>query len=381
MKNLIIAMAFVAIAIQTSAQTAAGGHDGNGGDTYLSQFRESFAIAAQIMKKTDSLEGLSDKLNLVFLKSKSAWIKRLEAKPEIKESLQPLMVENEEKAAVANPLLGKIDMNIPYWKTRPISMVQSIVLAIHETGHLEKIPLTHRELDEIGFALAQQGLTTLSQTNLPQDGNYRLLVNDNNACDIHIETNAADKKVFATWIANQRSGNECLEEKTQIFDCQFGFKCSVVSEESKNVIYLINNNNFLDSKKAKYVFVNNNPVRPASRFTSEYKFGYFNEYGFANISPSSNGQNHCRLSQADDKTIDCDDKLYARIMFCPKAEEIASQQAIKKCQLAHGGQCWWKTDKSEVFNYVSEGVYYPSLQGFSFIVNLSCTVSGSASPW
>jgi hypothetical protein len=131
---------------------------GNGGDTYYSQMQESFAVAAEAMKKTQTLSDLPANLNQVFLTHKESWIKRLESRPQIVESTKPLLVDGLEKAAVADVNAQRIELNVPYWESRPVSMVQSIVLAIHEAGHLENIPLTHRELDQIGFALAQQNL-------------------------------------------------------------------------------------------------------------------------------------------------------------------------------------------------------------------------------
>ncbi len=145
-----------AIALMPSAFAAR--EAGNGGDTYYSQMQESFSVAAESMKQARSLSGLPENLNQVYLAHREGWIKRLESHPQIVESDKPLLVDGSEKAAVADVNAGSVELNILYWESRPVSMVQSIVLAIHEAGHLENIPLTHRELDQIGFALAEQNL-------------------------------------------------------------------------------------------------------------------------------------------------------------------------------------------------------------------------------
>jgi hypothetical protein len=192
LRTIVFGAFAAALPLSFGPSALAVGQDRGGADTYDSQMQESFVIAAQIMGKTETLSGLPEHLNQAFLSHKERWMARLNARPSLIDSDKPLLIDGAEKAAVADMSKGHIEISLPYWAAHPVSMVQSIVLAVHEAGHLEKIPLTHRELDQIGFALVRQnmkshfgstGFQKLSETrkDLSPREKVQVLFDDSNA--------------------------------------------------------------------------------------------------------------------------------------------------------------------------------------------------------
>lgn len=156
--SLLLFTLLTAVSHFAFGQTAgrSGGSGTGGADTYLPQLRESYLIAAQLMANTNTLKGVPEIIKTTYKEHRSAWISRLKSNPSTIPSETRLFVDKVEKAATADSSKGIIELNKPYWDEHPLTMVQSVVLAVHETGHLINIPLKHKELDEIGFVLIRQ---------------------------------------------------------------------------------------------------------------------------------------------------------------------------------------------------------------------------------
>ncbi|MBL7670026.1 MAG: hypothetical protein JNM39_06040 [Bdellovibrionaceae bacterium] len=144
--------------------------------TYIAQLEESYLIAAELMKKTNSLDEVSDKLRSEYHHNRTKWINLLKSGPPVVSSSRRLYVGELEKAALADEARRSIVLNIPYWKEHPLTMVQSVILAVHESGHLLSLPISHEELDEIGFSLILQNQTGPKESNHQRNQNTRLCV-------------------------------------------------------------------------------------------------------------------------------------------------------------------------------------------------------------
>jgi hypothetical protein len=138
-----------------------GGSFGGGGVTYTAAFEEARQIALHLFQNNKNLNGLSKRLETEYLKKRETWLEKLK-NFSIGKSDVPLFVvesnEPKEKAALANLSTNSVDLSFPYLEKNPISPYQLIVLAVHESGHLAEVKLSHDELDQVGIAVANANL-------------------------------------------------------------------------------------------------------------------------------------------------------------------------------------------------------------------------------
>lgn len=203
------------------------------------------------------------------------------------------------------------------------------------------------------------------------EGNYKPLAGER-SCDIHIEVNQQAKKVFMTYIANQRTRIKCNEMgKTEIFLCDELDHCVLGSES----LEIINERNFISvGSEVKWVFNDNLAVKPASKYDGGGWFGFMAERG-----SSFSGQSRCAFHPPEGY-IYCDDENYAQNVFCPKAEKTSVESAIKDCESNTGKSCYISKKNSEVGRSSSNGTYDQSFAGYTYYASLYCTVKVTAEP-
>ncbi|MGE3610245.1 MAG: hypothetical protein AB7I27_11700 [Bacteriovoracaceae bacterium] len=157
-----------------------GTEGGGGGDTYTTQMLEARDLAVKAMTEMSDLKTVSEDLKVIYRTHRENWITTLKTAKFI--PADTYLYDNNEKkgirAAVAYTNINSIYLSQPYWGKYQISLLQSVILAIHEAGHLASVPLTHDQLDQIGEAIkreklgdffGQQGLDAIIKSN-PQSG-------------------------------------------------------------------------------------------------------------------------------------------------------------------------------------------------------------------
>jgi hypothetical protein len=169
-KSLIMGAAMLLTQVSFS-----GTEGGGGGDTYTSQMIEARELAVAAMTELKDLKTVSVDLRSSYRANRLAWIevlKRANFIP-VTEDLYDNDVKKGMRAALAYEGSDNIYLSQSYWGKYPISLVQSVILAIHEAGHLASIPLSHTQFDQIGEAVkreklgdffGQKGLDYIKQT-------------------------------------------------------------------------------------------------------------------------------------------------------------------------------------------------------------------------
>lgn len=138
------------------AEGRLGGSGPGGGDTHISQLKESFLVASQLLEKTKTLNNVSEELKKSYKQHRDNWLNILKADPSVVPSKGRLYIGKSERAAMADDATGTIELNKLFWQENSMTMVDSVVLALQESGHLIKMPLNHEELEQIGKALIRQ---------------------------------------------------------------------------------------------------------------------------------------------------------------------------------------------------------------------------------
>lgn len=149
----------------STSLTFAGREAGNGADTFVSQMQEARDLAVAALSDHPRLQTVNEKLRNVYSARRSDWIKALKASTFVARNYE-LFDHNDSssgpRAALAlpnkKPVGSVVYLSQPYWGRQSISLIQSVVLAIHEAGHLAQIPLSHEELDQVGEAIKQEKL-------------------------------------------------------------------------------------------------------------------------------------------------------------------------------------------------------------------------------
>jgi hypothetical protein len=134
---------------------------GGGGDTYITQMYEAKKILVSLFRATAEIHSRKEDLNQAFREHREKWLQAID-RVEFERSIEELTDQDGDrrvKALIANRETGIVKLSVPYWEKHPVSLVQSVVAAIHETGHLADVPLGHEELDELGLQLVKEKLS------------------------------------------------------------------------------------------------------------------------------------------------------------------------------------------------------------------------------
>ncbi|MBK7960759.1 MAG: hypothetical protein IPK04_05865 [Bdellovibrionales bacterium] len=113
-------------------------------------------VASQLVEKTKTLNNVSEELKKSYKQHRDNWLNILKADPPVVPSKGRLYIGKSERAAMADDATGTIELNKLFWQENSMTMVDSVVLALQESGHLIKMPLNHEELEQIGKALIRQ---------------------------------------------------------------------------------------------------------------------------------------------------------------------------------------------------------------------------------
>lgn len=159
-----------------STQVFALSDKGNGGDTYKTQMLEARELAISALTELVELKTVNKELQDAYRSNRLKWIEALK-----KAQFVPVpgdLYDNEEekgaRAAVAFVKNNSIYLSQSYWGKYPVSLIQSVILVIHEAGHLASVPLSHDKLDQVGDAInreklgdffGQKGLEVLKEKN------------------------------------------------------------------------------------------------------------------------------------------------------------------------------------------------------------------------
>lgn len=174
-------------------------------------------------------------------------------------------------------------------------------------------------------------------SSLPSDGTYQAF-GKNSECDINLESDRNGRAIYLSYISNQRTGEYCWNQATEIYTCDSASTCTAKGEDHKTIT-LIHERSFILGQDEKYKFVNNEAVLPARKVTSFAVHGI----PFRQWSSPSAGMPYCYFISADGKaSIRCDDQNYAKKMFCPEAEKTAINSALSKCKDETGKTCQWQ---------------------------------------
>jgi hypothetical protein len=208
---------------------------------------------------------------------------------------------------------------------------------------------------------------------LPREGNYRNLLSEN-FCDVHIETNAARDRLFLTEIANQRTGERCTSSVTKIFICDRDGDCELESDENVrrgDEVTIIDAENFVFNSY-KYTFIGRRSIRPPSHYRVSGWFGYKSA-----LAHSFRDREDC-VFESSEGPVGCDDTVYAKDIFCPRARDVAIRGVLELCEDESGRRCEFETQAPVLDVRRSRGHFRRG--HFEYTATLTCTVEALAWP-
>ena len=332
---------------------AKGGHEGNGGDSIALKFT---TFGRDVLEEVRSYSESFQEVNIESFENAIE-------KTDIITTDEKLFVGDIEKDAINYPEQKMIKINRTRWSQAESNHRKALVF--HEYLGIMKVDDSKYQ---VSGRLLKEASENNSQKTVLATGNYRLLVNNTEECDIHVEVNTNVNKIFLTLIDNQRSRTYCSSASTYEFKCK-NDKCSNSTLPS---VQLIDDKGFLWGAD-KYVFVGNTEILPATKFTR------WATHGFINVQGQSSTQNsRCMIRTTNGSYIYCDDKEFSRLEQCDVAQVNGEKLARQQCENYTGKRCRISNPGTQkIVSSWGPGIYEPASQTYKFsAVNLYCRIEG-----